>query len=445
MENAGIVRSAEAARVATAGWIAVLLFCVAQVFSTIDRGMVALVIDPIRADLGVTEIQIALLQGFAFAVFYVTAGLPIGMLADRVNRRRLLIFGITVWSLATIAGGYARNFGEMFASRLFLGVGEAVLAPCAVTMISDYFEANKRGRPMSVYVLGTMVAFGIGSLVAGYILELAPKGVFDFITPLRGLPPWRIAFILLGACGLFVALAMFFLREPPRRTVATGTQSAETLRTTLTRFGLQWRLYLPLYAALSLFAMGASVATGWGAVLLTRVFGFDPANAGKSLGSAKILWAVAGALLASVLVDRVARRFGTAGKIRLAAAVTLIAIPSCLAVMTHMPWLAIALIAQVTFATAIFGTTMLSVITEVAPANARGVAVALYAFVMTMIGGSLGPLAVATLTERVFQSPLAVGKSMVVVGVVAFGVSALLSVIAARALQTPRVADRLDH
>ena len=316
MENTGIVRSAEAARTVTAGWIAVLLFCVAQVFSTIDRGMVALVIDPIRADLGVTEIQIALLQGFAFAVFYVTAGLPIGMLADRVNRRRMLIVGITVWSLATIAGGYARNFGEMFASRLFLGVGEAVLAPCAVTMISDYFESDKRGRPMSVYVLGTMVAFGIGSLVAGYILELAPRGVFDFIAPLRGLPPWRIAFILLGACGLLVAVAMLFLREPKRRTVSSDIPSKETLRATLARFGLQWRLFLPLYAALSLFAMGASVATGWGAVLLTRVFDFDPANAGKSLGSAKILWAVAGALLASVLVDRIARRAGTVGKIR---------------------------------------------------------------------------------------------------------------------------------
>ena len=90
-----------------AGWFAVAIFCVAQIVSTIDRGMLALVVDPVRADLGISEMQIALLQGFAFATFYVTVGIPLGVLADTVNRRRLLIGGIIVWSVATICGGLA--------------------------------------------------------------------------------------------------------------------------------------------------------------------------------------------------------------------------------------------------------------------------------------------------------------------------------------------------
>ncbi len=135
-------------RAPASAWAWVLLLCLAQVVSTMDRGMLALVIDPVRADLGISELQVALLLGFAFALFYVCAGLPMGLLADRVNRRRLLIAGILVWSLATLAGGLAQDFGQMFASRLFVGVGEAVLAPCAVTLISDAFPAQSRGRPM---------------------------------------------------------------------------------------------------------------------------------------------------------------------------------------------------------------------------------------------------------------------------------------------------------
>ena len=167
-------------------WAWVLVLCLAQVVSTMDRGMLALVIDPVRADLGISELQVALLLGFAFALFYVTVGLPMGLLADRVNRRRLLIAGILVWSLATFAGGLARDFGELFASRLFIGIGEAVLAPCAVTLIADAFPAAARGRPMAVYVYGTMTAYGVGSLLSGYVLQLAPTGAFDAIPRAAG-------------------------------------------------------------------------------------------------------------------------------------------------------------------------------------------------------------------------------------------------------------------
>jgi MFS family permease len=422
------------ARVPGSAWAWVLVLCLAQVVSTMDRGMLALVIDPVRADLGISELQVALLLGFAFALFYVSAGLPMGLLADRVDRRRLLIGGIAVWSLATFAGGLAQGFGQMFASRLFVGIGEAVLAPCAVTLISDAFPARARGRPMAVYMYGSMTAYGVGSLLSGYVLLLAPRGAFDAIAPLQGLAPWRIAFLFAGLSGLLVILLLLPLREPARAGTVAGTAAPPGTRETLAFFVDRRRLFLPLYGALAAFAMGVSVATSWGAALLTRRYGFDPSEAGKALGTGKIACATLGALVAAVLVDRVARRAGPRGKVLLAAAVALCAIPSTLAAFAGSETMAVVLIAEVTLASAVFGATMLSVVPEVTPLGARGFAVSLYAFSMTMIGGSLGPLAVATLTERVFGDPAAVGRSMAIVGCVTLVAASMLTLVAARAL-----------
>ena len=430
----GDARAAARPTTAAVAWFAVAILCIAQIVSTIDRGMLALVIDPVRADLRISEIQIALLQGFAFSVFYVTVGLPLGAIADVVNRRRLLVIGIIVWSLATIGGGLAQNFGQMFASRLLIGFGEAVLGPCAVTMIGDLFPATGRGRPMAVYVFGSMIAYGIGSLVSGFILQVAPLGAFDAVPLLAQLAPWRIAFVLVGGFGFVIAALLLLLREPPRHRPAAVPGDGTSLRESLGFLARHRAIFVPLYGALAFYAMGASVATGWGAVLLTRAFGLTIGAAGKGLGLGQILWAMTGAAVASVLVDRVARAAGVVGKIRLAAAITLCGVPSVLAVAAPGGTVAIALLASMMFASAIYGTIMLSVVAEIVPVRVRGLCIALYAFVMTMIGASLGPLAVAALTERVFGSPGAVGFSMAIVGSGALCLSAALALFAAHRL-----------
>jgi hypothetical protein len=196
---------------------------------------------------------------------------------------------------------------------------------------------------------GTMTAYGIGSLLSGYVLQLAPTGAFDSIEVLRGLAPWRIAFLFSGCSGIVVIALMLPLREPARSGAGVGpaaagkggavavagvavtAQAPRSTRDTLRYFVDRWRLFLPLYSALACFAMGVSVATSWGAALLTRAYAVDPATAGKALGAGKIAWATAGALIAAFAIDRVARRAGSHGKLLFAAAVSLLAIPSALA------------------------------------------------------------------------------------------------------------------
>ncbi|WP_310532325.1 MFS transporter [Novosphingobium sp.] len=420
----------------TRAWLTVFVLFFAQIISTIDRGMLALVIDPVRHDLGISEMQIALLQGIAFTIFYVTVGLPLGAVADVVNRRKLLLAGIAVWSAATVAGGFAEGFGSMFTSRIFIGVGEAVLGPCAVTMISDLFPPEKRGRPVALYVFGSMIAFGLGSLICGLILDLAPKGFFAAWPVVGGLAPWRMVFVLVGASGV-VLLALLATVSEPKRAAATGDPEARlNLRAGLAEMGRHYRIFVPFYLALGLFATGAVAATGWGAVLLTRTFAYDIGSAGKLLGVSQLLWSVLGALVAAFGVDRVGKRFGVAGRIRFAAILTLLAVPAVLPRFAPDGPFAIVLLGEIMFVMAVYGTAMLSSLSEIAPPSLRGFAVALYAFVMTMIGGSLGPVAIAWLTESVFADPLAVGSSMALVGTVSLLLSAVCAFLAASAVAT---------
>lgn len=420
---------------AISAWFTVLMLCIAQVVSTIDRGMLALVVDPVRRDLGITDLQIAILQGFAFSFLYVIAGIAMGLIADVVNRKRLLMAGIAVWSAATLASGLAESFGDLFAARLFIGIGEAVLAPCAVTMIADLFPVSRRGKPMALYVFGSMIAFGVGSVITGFILQAAPQGVFDGIGFLEGRAPWRIAFILAGGFGLVLAAGFVPVKEPVRVEAKVMKGGSNSLRDSISAMLGNLQIYLPFYLALALFGVGISVVFYWGPVLLARVFDYPVDQVSKMLGLGHIAWAVAGAVAAGVLTDLVARRKGPVGLIGVSAVVSLLGIPTSLAVFAASGTAAVVLLSGVTFVSAIFGSAMLSVVAEVAPQRTRGLATALYAFFMTLIGASSGPLLVAYVTEQIFGSDEAVGLSIAIVGTMAFAACALSALLAARNLR----------
>jgi MFS family permease len=416
----------------------VTLLCLAQIVSTVDRGMLALVVDPVRAELGISEVQIALLQGFAFSVFYIITGVVLGIVADAVNRKRLLVAGIVVWSAATIASGLAHDFTQMFTARLFIGIGEAVLAPCAVTIISDMFPAEHRGRPMALYVFGSIVAYGVGSLIIGYVLAAAPRGDLDWISFLRGLTPWRIAFVLAGLFGVVLSALISLLREPPRQVSVAGDRLAKDLRGSLKYMAQNWPMYLSFYGTLTFFGMGMSVASNWGPMLLTRVYGYSVSEASTLLGMGQITWAVLGALIAAFAVDPIARAWGPAGKLCFAAVLCLAALPSANAVFAASGTSAMVMATEGTFCAAMFGSAMLSVIAEITPARVRGLSVSLYAFFMTLVGASSGPVVVAFLTEHVFASRAAVGTSMAITGSAAFLLATGLGGFAALQLRTMR-------
>ena len=142
-------------------WYVVGILMLAYTFSFIDRQILSLLVGPIRRDLAITDTQMSLLHGLAFAIFYTFLGLPIGRVVDSRSRRKVIIIGITVWSLMTAACGLANRFVTLFLARMGVGVGEATLNPAAYSLITDYFPKEKQGRAMGIYGMGIYMGAGL--------------------------------------------------------------------------------------------------------------------------------------------------------------------------------------------------------------------------------------------------------------------------------------------
>ena len=381
-----------------AWWVVAAMF-LASVVSVLDRGILTLVVDPVRHDLHITDVQISLLQGLSFGIFYAVAGIPLGLLADRVSRRRLLVAGIAIWSCATFFGGLAASFGELFAARLLVGLGEAALAPCAVSMISDMFPPERRGRPISIYLLGQALAGGLSVLLTGAILSGVPAGRFAWIGWIDGLAAWRVTFLFAGVAGLPVILMLLSYREPVRHGARLGVDS-NGFRQALGYLGRNWILFGPYYAGFAMLVMTAYSIGAWSATYLMREFALSPAQVGRLQGTVGIALGTLGPLAAGFAVDWVSRRIRPGGKLLFLVCVALLMIPATLAVFMPTAGSAIATFGFVTFFMPVIGTGMVTSIGEMVPNNMRGIGVSLFGLFNTITGQTLGPFLVATLAAR---------------------------------------------
>lgn len=155
------------------GWFAVFVLTLAYVISFVDRQILTLLVPAIKADLGLSDTGISLLQGLAFGVFYTLLGLPLGRLADRMNRSKLIAAGMAFWCLMTVACGLSRNFGQLFVARMGVGVGEAALNPAALSILSDYFPPERRSVPISIFVSAGALGGGLALMIGGGVIAFA--------------------------------------------------------------------------------------------------------------------------------------------------------------------------------------------------------------------------------------------------------------------------------
>jgi MFS family permease len=199
-------------------WFVVGVLLLAYTLSFIDRMILSLLVGPIRADLGISDTQMSLLMGFAFAIFYSLLGVPLGWLADRGNRKALIVGGVAAWSLMTAVCGLARGYGGLFLARIGVGVGEATLSPAAYSMLGDYFPRERLGRAMAVYSIGVPLGSGVALVAGAFVVRFVTEGAPVPLPLLGALEPWRLAFLIVGLPGLLVAaLIALAIREPARR------------------------------------------------------------------------------------------------------------------------------------------------------------------------------------------------------------------------------------
>ncbi|WP_245932862.1 spinster family MFS transporter [Caballeronia novacaledonica] len=412
-------------------WYVVVICILAYVFSFIDRQVLALMIEPIKRDLHLTDTQFSLLHGFAFSLFYAVMGMPIAYLADRFARPRIIAAGIALWSVATAACGLSQSFTHMFASRMSVGVGEAALSPGTYSMIADYFPKEKIGRAIGIYSLGSFIGGGIAFLVGGYVIALL-KHASVFTLPLIGeLRAWQLTFFIVGLPGLLVALVFVLtVRDPARKGLAqdgAGNVKRVAMSDALRFIASHRKTFFCHYIGFSFYAMGLYCLMGWTPAFYMRRFGLTPVETGYMLGIVMLVANTTGVFCGGWLNDWLLRRGRSDAPMRAAwigAAcmfVPAIAFTQTVSLGASLAWL----VAAMFFASFPLPTSA-AAMQALAPNQMRAQISAMFLLVSNLIGLGLGTTLVALVTDKVFGSPLAVGHSMAIINAVAIVLAAVL-------------------
>lgn len=414
-------------------WGMVTLLSVAAIVAYMDRLVLSVLFVPLSQDMSLTDTQVSLLQGASFAIIYALAGLPLGLAADRWNRRNIIIAGIFVWCGATIACGFATNFAQLALARVFVGLGEAALVPAATSMIGDGVKLERRGLALSLFIMGQMLGGGIAVAAGGVLLDLAQGHAFDTWLAgmgLSGAAPWRVVLWMVGLPGLPLLLALLFIREPQRTERATN--QAYSFRTTVAQLAARRRTLLPLYlmlacAAISDFSIGA-----WTPTLLVRHFDWPATRIGLWFGGCLFLSGIVAAAIAGFLSDWAARKRGSRNVKRWALAAAVLALVTTSFALAPDPQLLLAVLFVQSVASSVCSVICLISIQVSLPNELRGVGSALSSLGNMLFGLGLGPTLVALATDHLYRDPAALGWSMVSVTAPAFALGAVVLLIALR-------------
>lgn len=400
----------------------VVLMALAYMVSFMDRVLISILIEPIRADFALTDTQIGLLIGFAFVLFYTVLGVPFGALADRVNRRNLIIFGLVGWSLATSASAFAVGFGTLLLARAAVGIGEATLSPAAISTISDRFDRSRLGLALSIYASGVAIGGGLALAFGGALSHWA--GQNEIVLPLVGaLSGWRLAMFVVGMVGLPLALVMLLtMREAPRSDNAPPLPFSA-----LTQHMKRHRVaFAGIFASYALAVIASYMPSLWAPVLFIRVHGMDAQEIGVALGAIIGITGFVGVIGGGVISDFFTRRGVIDAPVRVILFAMIVQAPFLVATfLVSDRSVALALLACAQASVTLFAGLQATTLQLLTPARLRGRMMALYLLFVTLVGMGIGPLAVGVLSDTGFEGPNALGRALATVA----GVSLALGVV----------------
>jgi predicted MFS family arabinose efflux permease len=364
---------------ARARW-ALAILCWVYVLNFLDRQLLSILAKPIQDDLGITDGQIGMISGLYFAMFYCVLAIPIGWLADRTHRVRVLSLACALWSAATVACGFSANYPQLVLARMSVGVGEAGGVPPSYSIVSDYFPPGKRCTALSLFNLGPPIGQALG-VAFGASITVAYS--------------WRSAFISLGAVGIVTAaIVWLFVREPARGGLDTRAAVVQPARG---GFWSTCRMFFsyPVLLRVSL-ACAATQFVTYAVLNFTTLFLMR--EKGMTLQEIAVYYAILigagiglGMYVSGRLIDRLARRSKTAYGYLPAAALAL-AIPFFIAFVAVPDWpLALVFLALPTFLNYFYLSPAVTLVQEEVQPDQRVLAGALLLLVMNLIGLGLGP------------------------------------------------------
>lgn len=392
-------------------------------FNFIDRQILGILAVPIKADLNVTDTQLGLMGGFAFALFYTALGIPVAMLADRSNRVRILAVALVLWSAMTAVCGFAQNFWQLFLARVGVGVGEAGGVAPAYSLVADYFPPHQRARALGAYSFGIPIGSAIGIVFGGFIAHWID---------------WRTAFIVVGLAGALVApVFTLVVREPPRgrydgaRGAGSTASFGEVVRALLAK-----RAFWGISFGAAFSSMMGYGAFFWLPSFFVRSHGMSLIDASLFFGTLLLIGGISGIWLGGWLADR----YGSTRRrvYALIPAIAFIATVPCYvgAVTTDSLALAFVLFLVPTALGLVWLGPVLSAIQHIVQPGMRATASAIFLFVNNLIGIGLGSVALGALSDAL-SARYGVDslRYAILAGTVLYVVAAALFLLSAKRLE----------
>lgn len=410
-------------------WYVVGLVCALYVLSYLDRLILGLLVQPIQADISVSDTEMSLLFGMAFAGVFAVAGLPLARIADTKNRKALIIAGVMVWCALTVASGVARDFETLLVCRIGVAAGEAALLPAALSIISDLFERERRSLPASMVMTAGMIgasgSFLIGAIVIDVIASLTGSGLLG-----DSLAPWRLTLIAVGLPGILLGLLFAATVSEPTRTTARAEElSLKQIWQHMVDNG--WA-YFGMLGGIALLTLIPFSFAAWFPTFLIRQFGLTAQEAGYSFGAVFATCAVSGSLILPWIADRLSKRGRGDAIPTIAALALLLGAPFALfAPLASNATTSVLLVAPAVFFLAGAPTLATVAVQMVAPPRARAQLQSIYLMMTNIIGLGLGPTLTVFLSEWFFDGPEDIGLGLSAMVVVA-GPLALVVLLLAR-------------
>lgn len=417
-------------------WFLVGILTMAMMLSFTDRNVFNLAIEPIRHDLGISDVQISLLIGISFISLYSVCSIAFGYIADVANRTILIGIAILFWSSMSALCGFASTYWQLAIGRAGIGIGEAALQPNAVSLIRDSFPLEQRGRAFGIYGVGPVLGVGLATLVGGLLYSFAESGSVAHWPILGELRPWQFMIAVPGLFGIPIAILFLTAREPKRR--LSWTDEVKPTFGEMRKF--LWRnrrLTLPLFAGPTIWSMANSGWLAWMPAAMSRGWQISPGEFGRLAGPITLILTPVGLITIGMLMDRLSRGGMKDGHVRVAAITQFIQLIPALLIF-QMPsettrWVMYAV--SVVISSQSVQVAASAILSDVTPSHLMGKTAAVFTLIQNVLGLALGPTVYAVVAELGFSGPRAILYSMMVCYAALMPIAALLLLAVGRELR----------
>jgi MFS family permease len=413
----------------------------ANTLAFVDRQALALLVQPIKHDLHASDTAMSLLYGLSFTLFYVGVGIPVARLADRSNRRNIIAASVFMWSLATAACGLVRSFGALFVARVGVGAGEAGFSPSAYSLLADYFPRERLASAMGVYQMGVYLGGALALLIGGLVAGILPPESTITLPVIGMLKGWHVVFLALGVPGLLLSLLVLAIREPARRGLASDTGSVP-LKTLFAHVLSRKAAYFGIGLGFAMMILVGNGTGAWIPAFFGRKFGWSIAEIGARYGLVVFFCGTTGALAGGFCASWLHRLGFPRGNLLVALVGFVALVPLTVGFpLVPTPALALAMIGAMNFFAGFNLGGGLAALQDLTPNRMRALVSAGYMLLANLVGGTLGPMVVALITDYGFRDPQRLPEAIAITCAIFSPLALVFLLVGMKGLKAAQVAE----